>query len=229
MATAEMALALVEPIAQDTQVWGNFRLGRAQGVSFKQGQGKLALVCLWCQRGRIAYSRDKRYTRSNQTKHSIMSFVRHVKLRVPSGTARPGPAIGQALGPLGINMAEFCKQFNERSETMYEKGVPLGVKLSAFSDRSFKFDVRSPPTSYLILKAAGLEKGPAQPNPEVASGYITPEAVFEIAKIKHADEMRWHLPLEGVARSVVGSARSMGVQVREAQDDVEKNEESDEP
>ncbi|KAL3771198.1 hypothetical protein ACHAW5_008906 [Stephanodiscus triporus] len=149
-----------------------------------------------------------------------MSFLRHVKLRVPSGTARPGPAIGQALGPLGINMAEFCKQFNERSEPMYEKGVPLGVRLSAYSDRSFKFDIRSPPTSYLILKCAGLDKGPGQPNPEVASGYITPEAVYEIAKIKRADEMRHHLPLEGVARSVIGSARTMGIQVREAEDDL---------
>ncbi|KAL3792590.1 hypothetical protein HJC23_005560 [Cyclotella cryptica] len=151
-----------------------------------------------------------------------MSFLRHVKLRVPSGSARPGPAIGQALGPLGINMAEFCKQFNEKTESMYEKGTPLGVRLSAFSDRSFKFDVRSPPTSYLILKAAGMEKGPAQPSPERASGYITPEAVYEIARLKQKDEMRWHLPLEGVARSVVGTARSMGVQVREAQDDLEE-------
>ena len=147
-----------------------------------------------------------------------MSFLRHVKLRVPSGTARPGPAIGQALGPLGINMAEFCKQFNERSESLYEKGVPLGVQLSAYSDRSFTFDIRSPPTSYLILKCAGMDKGPTQPNPEVASGYITPEAVYEIAKMKHADEMRHHLPLEGVARSVIGSAKTMGVQVREFED-----------
>ena len=147
-----------------------------------------------------------------------MSFIRHVKLRVPSGTARPGPAIGQALGPLGINMAEFCKQFNEKTDTMYEKGVPLGVRLGAYSDRSFKFDVRSPPTSYLIMKCAGLDKGPSLPNPEVASGYITPEAVYEIAKMKHADEMRWHLPLEGVARSVVGTAKTMGIQVREFED-----------
>lgn len=147
-----------------------------------------------------------------------MSFVRHVKLRVPSGTAKPGPAIGQALGPLGINMAEFCKQFNEKSETLYEKGVPLAVLMSAYTDRSFKFEIRSPPTSYLIKKCAGMEKGPSNPNPEVASGYITPEAVYEIAKIKHGDEMRWHLPLEGVARSVIGTAGTMGVQVREWED-----------
>ena len=122
-------------------------------------------------------------------------------------------------------MAEFCKQFNEKSENMYEKGTPVGVQLSAFSDRSFKFDVRSPPTSYLILKAAGMEKGPAQPSIERPSGYITPEAVYEIARLKQKDEMRWHLPLEGVAKSVVGSARSMGVVVREAVDDQAEEDE----
>lgn len=156
-----------------------------------------------------------------------MSFVRHVKLRVPSGTARPGPAIGQALGPLGINMAEFCKQFNATTETMYEKGVPLRVRLSAYTDRSFKFDVRSPSTSYLVLKCAGLDKGPGDPNPESPSGYITPEAVYEIAKIKHGDDMMWHLPLESVARSVTGTCRSCGVQVREYED-IPANRESDE-
>lgn len=147
-----------------------------------------------------------------------MSFIRHVKLRVPSGTARPGPAIGQALGPLGINMAEFCKQFNDKSETMYAKGVNLSVLLSAFSDRSFTFDVKSPPTSQLILKCAGLEKGPDAPNPEMASGFITPEQVYEIAKIKQTDKLMTHIPLESVARSVIGTCRSCGVQVREWED-----------
>ncbi len=69
-----------------------------------------------------------------------------------------------------------------------------------------------------------MEKGPAQPSPERAAGYITPEAVYEIAKIKQKDEMRWHLPLEGVAKSVVGTARSMGIRVREAQDDGDDEE-----
>ena len=147
-----------------------------------------------------------------------MSFVRHVKLRVTAGSARPGPAIGQALGPLGINMAEFCKQFNEQSAGLYAKDVPVSVLLSAYSDRSFKFEVRSPPTSYLVKKCAGMAKGPSHPNPEVASGYLTPEQVYEIARIKHGDAMRWHLPLEGVARSVIGTATTMGVQVRELED-----------
>ena len=115
-----------------------------------------------------------------------MSLVRHVRLRVPSGSARPGPSIGQALGPLGINMAEFCKQFNERTVNLYEKDVPLGVRLAAMSDRSFTFQVRSPPTAYLIKRCLGKqnEKGPTAPSVDKPWGYITPEAVYEIAKLK---------------------------------------------
>jgi large subunit ribosomal protein L11 len=149
-----------------------------------------------------------------------MAFVRNVKLRVPACAARPGPAIGQALGPLGINMAEFCKQFNDKSETMgYERDTPLTVQLSAYADRTFQLDLRSPPTSYLIKKAAGVEAGPARPDPGTPHGFIAPEAVYEIARVKQRDGHRWHLPLEGVARSVVGTARSMGIWVKEAEDD----------
>jgi large subunit ribosomal protein L11 len=147
-----------------------------------------------------------------------MSFVRHVKLRVPAGTAKPGPAIGQALGPLGINMADFCRQFNERSESRFEKDVPLTVQLTALSDRSFTFDIRSPPTSYLIKRVVGMDKGPSNNSPEKPVAFISPEAVYEIAKIKQQDDMRWHLPLEGIARSVVGTAKSMGVHVRDVEE-----------
>jgi large subunit ribosomal protein L11 len=144
-----------------------------------------------------------------------MSFVRHVKLRVPAGSAKPGPALGQALGPLGINMADFCRQFNERTAETYEKDVPLGVRLLAMSDRSFTFHVRTPPTTYLIKKAVGIEKGPSRPSPESPVAFISPEVVYEIAKIKHMDDARKHLPLEGIARSIVGTCRSMGVHVRD--------------
>ena len=145
-----------------------------------------------------------------------MSLVRHVMLRVPAGAARPGPAIGQALGPLGINMAEFCKQFNAESEKTYVKDTPLSVRLNAMSDRTFTFDVRSPPTSWLIKRASGINKGPGNANSENPVGFITPEAVYEIAKIKQRDSMSAHIPLDSVARSVIGTARSMGVAVREA-------------
>ena len=112
-----------------------------------------------------------------------MSFVRFVKLNVPAGSAKPGPAIGQSLGPLGINMAEFCKQFNEKSDTAWKRDVPLRVRLHAMSDRSFSFDIRSPSTSYLILQACGLSKGTGTPDPLKPHAYLTPEAVYEIAKI----------------------------------------------
>lgn len=149
-----------------------------------------------------------------------MSFVRSVKLRVSSCAARPGPAIGQALGPLGINMAEFCKQFNEKTESLgYKKDIPLSVTLNALSDRTFTFDVKTPPTSYLLKKAAGIEKGPNSPNADLTpSGFVTPEMVYEIAAIKIKDDGRWHLPLESVAKSVVGTARSIGIQVKEAEE-----------
>ena len=151
-----------------------------------------------------------------------MSLVRAVRLRVPAAAAKPGPAIGQALGPLGVNMAQFCKEFNEKSESLYERDTPLRVELRAMSDRSFTFSIRSPPTAWLIKQAAGIKKGPNSPSPDVVSGYITPEMVYEIAKMKHADDNRWHLPLEGVARSVVGTARSMGIKVREEQQQEEE-------
>jgi large subunit ribosomal protein L11 len=84
--------------------------------------------------------------------------LRTVRLRVPAGSAKPGPAIGQALGPLGLNMADFCKQFNERTKT-HVKETPLPVILSAFNNRTFTFVVKTPPTSYLIKKSIGLDKG----------------------------------------------------------------------
>eukprot|EP00548_Thalassiothrix_antarctica_P002582 CAMPEP_0194154004 /NCGR_PEP_ID=MMETSP0152-20130528/58810_1 /TAXON_ID=1049557 /ORGANISM="Thalassiothrix antarctica, Strain L6-D1" /LENGTH=160 /DNA_ID=CAMNT_0038859757 /DNA_START=146 /DNA_END=628 /DNA_ORIENTATION=- len=149
-----------------------------------------------------------------------MSVLRYVKLRVPAGTARPGPAIGQALGPLGINMAEFCKLFNERSEPLYEKDTPLGVTLAAKSDRSFDFTIQSPSTSYMVKQAAGVDQGATLPSPTGPPvAYVTPEAIYEIAKIKQKDDVMWHLPLDSVAQSIVGTAKSMGIQVGEAEED----------
>ncbi len=91
-----------------------------------------------------------------------VSLVRAVRLRVGAGNAKPGPAIGQALGPLGLNMAEFCKQFNERTKD-HVKDVPLPVVLRAFSNRTFEFDVRTPPTSWYLKKCANIDKGSSNP------------------------------------------------------------------
>ena len=148
-----------------------------------------------------------------------MSLVRSVLLRVPAAAAKPGPAIGQALGPLGVNMAEFVKQFNDATSS-YKPNTPLPVKLSAFSDRTFSFVVQTPPTSELVKQAAGIKAGANRPGSEVV-GYITPQAVYEIAKMKQRDETRSFYPLEGIAKSVVGTCNSMGVVVR---DEVEEGE-----
>lgn len=159
-----------------------------------------------------------------------MSLLRYVTLRVPAATAKPGPSIGQALGPLGINMAEFCKQFNERTEPQFERDTPLTVRLAALSDRTFTFVVQTPSVSYMIKKAAGFEKGPEHPTPGEIFATITPEAVYEIAKIKSQDEAFDHVPLESVAQCVIGTCRSMGVVVVEAgeEDDQEEGDSDDE-
>eukprot|EP00547_Thalassionema_nitzschioides_P002144 CAMPEP_0194212444 /NCGR_PEP_ID=MMETSP0156-20130528/12328_1 /TAXON_ID=33649 /ORGANISM="Thalassionema nitzschioides, Strain L26-B" /LENGTH=131 /DNA_ID=CAMNT_0038940271 /DNA_START=292 /DNA_END=687 /DNA_ORIENTATION=+ len=125
-------------------------------------------------------------------------------------------------------MAEFCKIFNERTEPIYERDTPLSVTLHAKSDRSFDFDVKNPPTSYLIRQAVGLEKGATLPSPSTVHGYIAPEAIYEIAKIRQTDDLMWHLPLESIARSVIGTAKSMGIQVREVPEEKEKEKEEDE-
>ena len=148
-----------------------------------------------------------------------MSFVRAVKLRVPAGAAKPGPAIGQALGPLGINMAQFCKDFNEKSSEIYEMNTPLSVILNAMSDRTYTFHIRSPPTSWLLKQAVGMGTGPTSPPPTSSlqrdSQYeISKEAIYHIALIKRSDDNRWHIPLEGIARSVIGTAHSMGIRVQ---------------
>ena len=101
----------------------------------------------------------------NQSRQQIgvmsVNLVRKVRLRVGAGVAKPGPAIGQALGPLGLNMAEFCKQFNEKTK-IYEKDTPIPVELCAFSNRSFTFKVKTPPTSWFIKKCAGVTLGSAR-------------------------------------------------------------------
>jgi len=140
-----------------------------------------------------------------------MSFVRSVMLRVPASAARPGPAIGQALGPLGINMAEFCKQFNEKTSA-HSPEWTLPVRLDAYSDRTFKFQVKTPPTSHMIKKAAGVQKGAGRPGSGHV-GEIRVEAIYEIAKIKRGDANLEDLPLRSVTKSIVGTALSMGIRV----------------
>ncbi len=134
-----------------------------------------------------------------------------VKLIVPSGAAKPSPAIGQALGPLGVNMMDFCKQFNARTGEM-KPDIPLPVVLTAFGDRTFEFEAKTPATSWLIKKAAGIEKGANQPGHEVV-GTITVKHAYEIAKIKQTDKHLKSIPLKSLTKSIISSARSIGVKV----------------
>ena len=133
-----------------------------------------------------------------------MSLVKTVSLLIPSTVCKPGPSIGQSLGPLGVSMADFVKQFNERTSG-WVPGTPTPVKLSAFSDRTFEFRVSSPPASYLLGRAAGVEKGAERPGGRPV-GTVTRRACYEIALIKGKDQGRDHLPIEGVFKSVLGTA-----------------------
>lgn len=140
-----------------------------------------------------------------------VSLVRKVRLKVGAGGAKPGPAIGQALGPLGLNMAEFCKQFNDKTKE-YEKDIPLPVELSAFSNRTFTFVVKTPPTSWFLKRCAGIEDGSKRPGHEIV-GQVHVKQIYEIAKAKQADGHLAKIKLESLARSIVGSASSMGLEI----------------
>lgn len=135
-----------------------------------------------------------------------------VKLQVPAGKANPAPPVGTALGPKGVNIMDFCKQFNERTKKM-EPGTPIPVKMSVFADRSFVFDMGLPPNTYYIKKAVGLTKGHTKPGAGDPIGKITMSQINVIAKEKMKD-MNANT-LEAAASMIAGSARSMGLEVVE--------------
>jgi large subunit ribosomal protein L11 len=133
----------------------------------------------------------------------------YVKLQVPAGQANPSPPIGPALGQQGVNIMEFCKQFNAQTQQV-EKGLPIPVVITVYSDRSFTFIMKTPPASVLIRKALGLEKGSGTPN-TAKVGRITRQQLEEIAKTKTPDLTA--ADLDAAVRTIAGSARSMGVDV----------------
>ncbi|WP_332684037.1 50S ribosomal protein L11 [Bosea sp. (in: a-proteobacteria)] len=133
-----------------------------------------------------------------------------VKLQVPAGAANPSPPIGPALGQRGLNIMEFCKAFNAKTAQM-EKGMPIPVIITAYQDRSFTFEMKQPPVSYWLKKAAGLTSGSKTPGKGANAGKVTAAQVKEIAEKKMAD-----LNCQDVdaAMSMIrGSARSMGLEV----------------
>ena len=131
-----------------------------------------------------------------------------VKLQIPAGKANPAPPVGPALGQHGVNIMEFCKQFNAR--TQKQEGMIIPAVITIFSDRSFTFITKSPPASDLLKKAAGIIKGSAMPHKEKV-GKVTRAQLEEIAKTKMQDLNA--VSVEGAMRIVEGTARSMGIQV----------------
>ena len=134
-----------------------------------------------------------------------------IRLVVLSGKAAPSPAIGQALGPLGLNMMGFCKEFNERTKD-YIENVPTPVILTAFANRTFKFELRTPPTTWFLKRCAGVQKGSAMPGRNFV-GKATVKQVYEIAKMKQLDDCNQKPSLESMCRMIVGTANTMGVEV----------------
>ena len=133
----------------------------------------------------------------------------YVKLQVPAGSANPSPPIGPALGQQGVNIMEFCKQFNAATQKL-EKGLPIPVVITVYADRSFTFIMKTPPAAVLIRKAIGIEKGSGAPNTSKV-GKISRAQIEEIAKTKTPDLTA--ADLEAAVRTIAGSARSMGVDV----------------
>ena len=133
----------------------------------------------------------------------------YLKLQVPAGAANPSPPIGPALGQRGLNIMAFCKDFNAKTSQL-EKGAPIPVVITIYQDKSFTFEMRTPPVSYFIKKAAKLESGSKTPGRDKA-GAITKAQVKEIAEKKMAD-LNCDT-VEAAMRMVEGSARSMGIEV----------------
>ena len=133
----------------------------------------------------------------------------YIKLQVPAASANPSPPIGPALGQQGVNIMEFCKQFNAQTQKL-EKGLPIPVIITVYTDRSFTFIMKTPPASVLIRKAIGIEKGSGTPN-TAKVGKISRKQLEEVAKTKQPDLTA--ADLEAAVRTIAGSARSMGVDV----------------
>jgi len=131
-----------------------------------------------------------------------------VKLQCPAGAANPAPPVGTALGPQGVNIMEFCKQFNARTQA--QAGMVIPVVVTVYADRSFTFVTKTPPAANLLLKEAGIEKGSGQPN-RTKVGKVTRAQLKKIAELKMQDLNA--SDLESAMRMIAGTARSMGLEV----------------
>ena len=133
----------------------------------------------------------------------------YIKLQVPAGAANPSPPVGPALGQHGVNIMEFCKAFNAKTQNL-ENGMPIPVVITVYADRSFSFITKTPPAAVLLRKAAGISKGSGEPNTRKV-GKVTRAQLEEIARTKEPDLTA--ADLDAAVRTIAGSARSMGLNV----------------
>lgn len=135
--------------------------------------------------------------------------VGFIKLQIPAGKANPSPPVGPALGQRGLNIMEFCKAFNAKTQSM-EAGLPVPVIITVYADKTFTFILKTPPASILLQKAAKIQKGSSRPNTEKV-GKVSRAKLEEIAKLKEPDLTA--ADLDAAVRTIAGSARSMGLDV----------------
>ncbi|MBN2716777.1 MAG: 50S ribosomal protein L11 [Deltaproteobacteria bacterium] len=140
----------------------------------------------------------------------MKKIIGQIKLQVPAGKANPSPPIGPALGQHGVNIMEFCKAFNARTQEQAKDNMLIPVVITVFADRSFSFITKTPPTARLLLKEVGIEKGSGVPNKNKV-GKVTSEQIRKIAELKLEDLNT--TDVEAAMKSVAGTARSMGLEV----------------
>ncbi len=133
----------------------------------------------------------------------------YIKLQVPAGDAKPAPPVGPALGQHGLNIMDFCKAFNAETQDM-EKGMPVPVIITVYSDKSFTYVKKSPPASVMLLKAAGIKSGSGVPNRDKV-GKVTRAQLEEIVKVKEADLNAYDM--DAAVKIIAGTARSMGLEI----------------
>ncbi|KAJ7536573.1 hypothetical protein O6H91_12G075000 [Diphasiastrum complanatum] len=139
-----------------------------------------------------------------------------IRLVVNAGQAKPAPPVGPALGQHRLNLMAFCKDFNARTQNIKPE-VPMSVTVIAYKDNTFDFTIKSPSTSYFLKKAAGIQLGASRAAHETA-GVVTVKHIYEIAKIKQSDPDCQYMSLEAICKSIMGTARSIGIEVRRTLD-----------
>ncbi len=136
--------------------------------------------------------------------------IGEIKLQIPAGRANPSPPVGPALGQKGLNIMDFCNQFNEATKE-FENGMPIPVVIEAYADRSFSFITKTPPASYLILKKLKMKRGSRTPGREVIK-QVKKSELTDIAEVKQKDV---NVPIDSIVNMLAGTARSMGIKVIE--------------